>query len=84
MKERKGIGGVCLTAGSLLVPPMRTVQFGLHVTNGWAQVMFSLSILLGFAVNHSTFQCTYYNDPLTTSVMGEPFSPPVCGVGHRQ
>lgn len=29
-----------------------------------------MSCLLGLSINHSTFVCTRYNDPLTTSVAG--------------
>lgn len=29
-----------------------------------------MSCMLGLTINHSTFVCTRYNDPLTTSVAG--------------
>lgn len=35
-----------------------------------AQVTLLLSTVLGLTINHSTFICTRYNDPLTTSVAG--------------
>ena len=35
-----------------------------------AQVTLMLSCVLGLTINHSTFICTRYNDPLTTSVAG--------------
>jgi solute carrier family 35 protein len=34
------------------------------------QVTLLLSCVLGLTINHSTFICTRYNDPLTTSVAG--------------
>lgn len=34
------------------------------------QVTLMLSCVLGLTINHSTFVCTRYNDPLTTSVAG--------------
>ena len=34
------------------------------------QVTLLLSCVLGLTINHSTFVCTRYNDPLTTSVAG--------------
>lgn len=37
---------------------------------GVAQAALLLSCVLGLSINHSTFICTRYNDPLTTSVAG--------------
>lgn len=38
---------------------------------GWCmQATLMLSCVLGLTINHSTFVCTRYNDPLTTSVAG--------------
>ena len=34
------------------------------------QVTLAASCMLGLSINHSTFVCTRYNDPLTTSVAG--------------
>lgn len=34
------------------------------------QVTLALSCVLGLTINHSTFMCTRFNDPLTTSVAG--------------
>lgn len=34
------------------------------------QATLLLSCALGLTINHSTFVCTRYNDPLTTSVAG--------------
>jgi len=34
------------------------------------QATLMLSCALGLTINHSTFVCTRYNDPLTTSVAG--------------
>ena len=33
-------------------------------------MIFILSCALGLTINHSTFVCTRYNEPLTTSVAG--------------
>eukprot|EP00884_Botryococcus_braunii_P020246 jgi/Botrbrau1/6905/Bobra.67_3s0024.1 len=63
--------GLPVVVGALILSkePAGAAAYVLH-GSGAFKGLLAMSLLLGFAVNHATFLCTFYNDPLTTSVMG--------------